>query len=388
MNLAGMIVVVGGIGCLMFGNPVYADNHEDGEASERAPKSGSARLESMFKQLDVAESTESESEAEAEAEVEAAERSADEEVREKAPQDEKAVEQAADEAQVETSNDQEASEDASESEVKEETLAEGSDDDSSNPLDSIFRKFEGDESEEASEPPFTDPPESEVKTQPGQTEQAATDSDPVEDAKTQDAAEQSSAQIHMVQPPIPQPLTLDELIRQAHTSKRVRDERVISRLAEKERVAVALKATLDAAQEVANFGQAGSLLLDNANLDDVVEAMIIDKANQEREAKQALQSVPTQTRSTLPVEPLPMPVPAVKQEDDFDAWEIAWVRSDENGVTASWRNANTSERVVLQQGERWHVGDDQIEVIASIDDERGRGVLVNVNGEERRALVR
>lgn len=386
MKLAGLIVVVGGMGCLMLSNALFADNDEDSGASERAPASGSARLESMFKQLDVAEDTESKSEAEAASEK--SESNTAEETSESVPQDERTTEQPAQQASAETSNDQEPGEDAAEPEAKEETLAEESEDDSINPLDSIFRKFQGDESEEASDPPFTDTTESETKSQPVQTEQADADSDRSEDAKTQETAEQSSAQTQTVQLPIPQPLTLDELIQQAHTSKRVRDERVISRLAEKERVAVALKATLDAAQEVADFGLAGSLLLDNANLDDVVEAMIIEKANQEHEAKQALQSMATQSRSTVPVEPLPVPVPAVKKEENFDAWQIAWVRRNENGVTASWRNPNTNERVVLQSGERWQVGDDQVEVVGSFDSEGGRGVLLRVNREERRAFVR
>ena len=79
------------------------------------------------------------------------------------------------------------------------------------------------------------------------------------------------------------PITLDELLRQVHQTPRLQHEATLARLAERKRLAIAIHSTLEAAEQVADFGRAGTELLNDASLDKVVATMI---AQQENEASQ------------------------------------------------------------------------------------------------------
>ena len=78
--------------------------------------------------------------------------------------------------------------------------------------------------------------------------------------------------------------TLDELLRQIRETPHLEREALLVRLAERRRLAIALRTTLEAAEQVAAFGQAGAELLQDASLDSVVATMIEVQDQEKRSA--------------------------------------------------------------------------------------------------------
>ena len=180
------------------------------------------------------------------------------------------------------------------------------------------------------------------------------------------------------------PITLDELLRQVHRTPRLQHEATLARLAERKRLALAIHSTLEAAEQVAGFGRAGTELLNDASLDKVVATMIAQQENELREQKQ--QSVATS--STVPsVQTAPNDAATSKadkqDESGFDAWRPVYVVKDSRGHRIGWRHLTTDTRTVTYVGEQWRIGPDTVTVVAVATDVTGRYLVVDVNGERR-----
>lgn len=180
------------------------------------------------------------------------------------------------------------------------------------------------------------------------------------------------------------PITLDELLRKVHQTPRLRHEATLARLAERKRLALAIHSTLEAAEQVAGFGRAGTELLNDASLDKIVATMIAQQTNELHEQKQ--QSVATS--STVPsIQTPPNDASTSKadkqDESGFDAWRPVYVVKDSRGHRIGWRHLTTDTRAVTYVGEQWRTGPDTVTVMAVATDVSGRYLVVDVNGERR-----
>ena len=180
------------------------------------------------------------------------------------------------------------------------------------------------------------------------------------------------------------PISLDELLRQIHQTPRLQHEATLARLAERKRLAIAIHSTLEAAEQVADFGRAGTELLNDASLDTVVATMIAQQENKLHEQKQPSVA----TGSTVPsVQTLPNDASTSKVdkqgESGFDDWRPAYVVKDSRGHRIGWRHVTTDTRAVTYVGEQWRIGPDTVTVVAVATDVSGRYLVVDVNGEQR-----
>lgn len=180
------------------------------------------------------------------------------------------------------------------------------------------------------------------------------------------------------------PITLDELLRQIRETPQLRRDALLTRLAERHRLAIALRTTLEAAQQVAAFGEAGTELLQDGSLDEVVATMI---EAQEQAARNAQNSTEPPS-PTLRTEARPATDEPSHEQDDnngsaFDAWRPVYIVRDARGQRIGWRHLDHEARAVTYVGEDWNIGDDTVTVIAVASDQRGRYLVVEVNGVRR-----
>ena len=181
-----------------------------------------------------------------------------------------------------------------------------------------------------------------------------------------------------------EPITLDELLRQIRETPHLEREALLARLAERRRLAIALRTTLEAAEQVAAFGQAGAELLQDASLDSVVATMIEVQEQEKRSAESE-----TEPSSSSPRIDIRSVSDESSQEQDtesmsaFDAWRPVYIVRDARGQRIGWRHLKRDERAVTYVGEPWYVGDDKVTVEAVTIDQRGRYLVVDVNGERR-----
>ena len=185
----------------------------------------------------------------------------------------------------------------------------------------------------------------------------------------------------------PQPRTLDDLLRAAGDSTLMRNQRLLSRLAETERVALAHVATLEAAQSVADYGKAGLELLANASLDDVVETLI-QEAERERLDKleassEAPKPVPAQIVQKAASSSVADAASVDSKADGFDAWRPTYALRDRHGLQVGWVNDSTGDRRVTVKGVPWMLDDDRVLLTGAVDAAGGRAIQVEVNGEAR-----
>ena len=178
-------------------------------------------------------------------------------------------------------------------------------------------------------------------------------------------------------------VTLDELIQQARGTTRLQRENLHASLEERRRLALAMRATLEAASQVANYGQAGSQLLQDASLDTIVSTMI---AEQERDKRQEeLRQASSETNSPSPLVAVPEE-PITTDVVGFDAWRPVHIVHDNQGYRIGWRNPSSGERVSAYVGESLYFGDDIVSILSVSSDRRGRSLILDVNGEQH--LVR
>ena len=181
-----------------------------------------------------------------------------------------------------------------------------------------------------------------------------------------------------------EPITLDELLRQIRETPHLQREALLTRLAERRRLAIAVRTTLEAAEQVAAFGQAGAEMLQDASIDAVVATMIEAQEQRSRSQENSddspTASVHTDDRLT-----------SDDSEDDqdtvsepsFDAWRLVYIVRDSRGQRIGWRHAESKQRAVVYVGEHWNTGDDTVTVVAVATNRRGRYLVVEVNGERR-----
>lgn len=175
-----------------------------------------------------------------------------------------------------------------------------------------------------------------------------------------------------------EPLTLDELLRQAKQTPHLQQEALLARLAQRRRLALALRTTLEAASQVAEFGEAGAELLRDASLDKIVATMIAD---QEQEAQS--QSAPSAEAQSASSDKAPLNDIAVPNPREFDAWQPVFIVHDARGHRVGWRHRSNGERVTTYVGKTMFFGDDSVTIVSVSIDERGRSLIVDVNGERR-----
>ena len=180
------------------------------------------------------------------------------------------------------------------------------------------------------------------------------------------------------------PISLDELLRQVHQTPRLQHEATLARLAERKRLAIAIHATLEAAEQVADFGLAGTELLNDASLDKVVETMIAQRANELHKQKQSsVVNAPTPPSAHSQPQDVPTSMADKQEESGFDDWRPVYVVKDARGHRIGWQHQSTDARVVTYVGEPWRIGTDTVSVIAVATDGSGRYLVVDVNGEQR-----
>ena len=179
-----------------------------------------------------------------------------------------------------------------------------------------------------------------------------------------------------------EPITLDDLLRQIRETPHLQREALLTRLAERRRLAIALRTTLEAAEHVAKFGEAGAELLQDASLDKVVATMIEAQEQAALEAAQPKVSVTSPAHTDSSSATSPEDVEAEK-EDGFDAWRPVYIVRDARGQKVGWRHLEREERAVTYVGERWQIGADSITVVAVASDQSGSYLVIEINGERR-----
>lgn len=182
----------------------------------------------------------------------------------------------------------------------------------------------------------------------------------------------------------PETLTLDALLQRVYQKAHLKDEAVFTRLDERRRLAIQLRSTLEAAEQVARFGEAGSQLLRDASLDTIVATMVAAR-EQEREEPEELASA-SSTVMPLPVV-APIEAPAAEDVTGFEAWRPVYIIRDSQGQRIGWRHLVNDERLTIYVGETSMFDDDHVEVIGVSHDARGRLMRLKVNGEDHEILL-
>lgn len=181
-------------------------------------------------------------------------------------------------------------------------------------------------------------------------------------------------------PPSLPSLSLDDLLRGSSQTSTLHRESRIAQLAKHRDLAVALRTTLEAAAQVADFGQAGAELLQHASLDTVVHTMI---ATAEREREQQATSeddVRLPVRGPIQSEPIE---PVIETMSGFSGWQPVFVVRDGRGHRIGWRHEATGAHTTTTMGEPWELDADTITVLGITRTTTGRTLSVDVNGEQR-----
>ena len=180
------------------------------------------------------------------------------------------------------------------------------------------------------------------------------------------------------EPPLSAALSLDTLLRQSSQSNHVHRETFYARLEERRRLAIALRTTLEAAEEVAAFGQAGPQLLQDATLDTIVATMVADLEREQREEEETATQLPTAPNLTYQVS---TDEPVVTDPSGFEVWRPVYIVQDVRGNRVGWRNLLTGERLITYVGETSMFDGDTVKTVAVSSDSRGRFLILDVNDE-------
>ena len=181
-----------------------------------------------------------------------------------------------------------------------------------------------------------------------------------------------------------EPITLDELLRQIRETPHLQREALLTRLAERRRLAIALRTTLEAAEHVAKFGEAGAELLQDASLDEVVATMIKAQEQAAHETAQPAVAVASPTHSDTKTSSAASPEEVdAEKVDGFDAWRLVYIVRDARGQKVGWRHLESEERAVTYVGEHWQIGADTIKIESVSSNQSGNYLVIEVNGERR-----
>ena len=176
----------------------------------------------------------------------------------------------------------------------------------------------------------------------------------------------------------PDAISLDTLLRQSSQSNYASQETFHARLEERRRLAIALRTTLEAAEQVAEFGQAGPQLLQDATLDTIVTTMVADLERERLEEDDGITPVPSATNLTFHVS---TEEPISEDPTGFDAWRPVYILNDSRGNRVGWRHRVNGERLITYVGETSLFDGDTVKLVAVSNDTRGRFLVLDVNGE-------
>ena len=174
------------------------------------------------------------------------------------------------------------------------------------------------------------------------------------------------------------PLSLDEILREVTQTSHSREEAIYARLEEKRRMAVALRSTLQAAEEIAAYGEASTQLIHDASLDTIVSTMIAAK-----ERERVAPELPSVEMPHLPPVQVQQPVDEPNDDDltGFDAWQFVYIVEDSRGKRIGWRHRLSGERLTTYIGETSMFDGDAVKVVGFSNDIRGRFLILDVDGE-------
>lgn len=178
--------------------------------------------------------------------------------------------------------------------------------------------------------------------------------------------------------------SLDDVLREAGNTPQAQDDRFRARLVEQRELALALRSTLEAAEQVARFGDAGEQLLQQASLETIVTAMVKAQERERQESQEA--STPIEVVSASPIPATPNATVA-DEPTGFAAWQPVYIVSDARGYRVGWRHQTTGERITTYVGETSMFGSDAVEVIGVSRDARGRFVTLDVNESRQEVHV-
>ncbi len=175
-------------------------------------------------------------------------------------------------------------------------------------------------------------------------------------------------------------ITLDELLRQARKTPHFKQEALHARLAERRRLAIAMRATLEAAQQVAAYGHAGTQLLRDASLDTIVSTMIADKERERLNEVLQTTAAPTSSSVNLVVAP---PETTSDVKAGFDTWRAVYIVLDEQGQRIGWRHSSSGKRKSAYVGESLMFDDDDVAIVGVSAHMGRRYLTIDLNGERR-----
>lgn len=175
--------------------------------------------------------------------------------------------------------------------------------------------------------------------------------------------------------------SLDELLRQAKQGNVSAHETAMRELAEREAMGQALKNTLLVADEIAAYGDAGVRLLNDASLEQVVEALV--KERRRRHAELTRPAAPQSQRASRQA--------AALADDEsasgFDAYELTYILRLPEPVRVGLRRADTGEVVEVRAGRSTRLDGDAVRLLSVAARNGTHEVVFEVNGEERRAIL-
>ena len=249
--------------------------------------------------------------------------------------------------------------------------------------------------EDAAEPITVSHGDSQGRSQTASTASDVTSNDnpitPMEtDGREASDGKKTTAEVGSINGPAPSPaslsderLTLDELLRQIRRTPRLEHEGLLARLAERRRLAISLRSTLEAAEQVAAFGTPGAQLLQDASLDTVIATMIADQKRERQEREKSTiptSSTPAENRLS---EDASAEHAVSEQVERFEDWQAVYIVRDAVGHRVGWRHRRNDERAITFVGERWEIGQDSVTVLGVATDRSGKHLLIDVNGGTR-----
>ena len=175
-------------------------------------------------------------------------------------------------------------------------------------------------------------------------------------------------------------VTLDDLLRQTRNTPQLKQEALHSSLAERRRLAISMRATLEAAKQVATYGHASTQLLQDASLDTIVATMIAEQKHEQQDDEAPSESMSDPSSQSI----------IITSDDtiddvstDFQAWRLAYIMKESGRHRIGWRHTSNGERTSAHVGDSLTFGNDVVAIIKVDSDKRGRYLVIDINGERR-----
>lgn len=184
--------------------------------------------------------------------------------------------------------------------------------------------------------------------------------------------------VDQLPPPDPTPaaIRLDDLLKQVTQTPRMQQDSMHARLEDRRRLAVSLRTTLAAAQQVAAFGRAGKELLQDASLETIVSTMIEEQERTRREEEESQTSTLPTTTLNAQVQPIET---TLEEVTGIAAWRPVYIVKSSRGQRVGWRNILTGDREAAYMGESLTFDDDTVTIVGVSSDGANRFIVVNIN---------